>query len=328
MDRRRDALVGAVALLGITAGVAGTLWLMGGWGSEGQAVRAVAPSAGQMVAGASVKFRGVDVGRVDGVAIAPGGDAVVIEMTVQPDLALPDGAAVLLAPESMFGDWQAEIVAREDFPAQAFLERPDLDALPGAALPDVSRLTATADEIARNLTVISDRFRVAFTEETAENLRRTIDNISAVSDGLSEIIDQQASRFDDLAEGVGRSAQDLGAAAQAARLSFERIDAMLQQGEVETVVADAGAAVANVRAVTDDAGAFVDELRAAVRQADSTFARLDRLAAAAEDGDGTLSRLLTDPALADQAAEAMQEVKSLLADIRQNPGRYLRFSVF
>lgn len=328
MDRRRDALVGAVVLLGVVAGVGGATWLMGGWGSEGQTVRAVAPSAGQMVAGASVKFRGVDVGRVDGVDIAPGGAAVVIEMTVRPELALPDGAAVLLAPESMFGDWQAEIVARDDFPGQAFLDRPDLDALPGAALPDVSRLTATADEIARNLTVISDRFRIAFTEETAENLRRAIDNISELSDGLSEIVDQQASRFDDLAEGVEQSAQDLGAAAQAARLSFERIDAILQQGEVETVVADAGAAVANVRAVTDDASVFVDELRSVVRRADSTFARLDRLATAAEEGDGTLSRLLTDPALAEGAAEAVQEIKALLADIRENPGRYLRFSVF
>ncbi len=328
MDRRRDALVGAVVLLGIAAGIGGGLWLKGGWGSDGRTLRAVAADAGQTMAGASVKFRGVEVGRVDRVGIAPGGEAVLIEMTVRPEIALPEGAAVLLAPESMFGDWQAEIVARADFPERPFLDRPGLDALPGAALPDVSRLTATADEIARNLTIISDRFRIAFTEETAENLRRAIDNISAVSDGLAEVIDQQAARFDDLADGVGRSAEDLGAAARAARLSFERIDAIVQEGEVETMVADAGAAVANARGVTEDAGAFLDELRSAVQRADSTFARLDRLAAAAEEGDGSLGRLLTDPALADGAVEAMQEIKSLLADIRENPGRYLRFSVF
>lgn len=328
MERRRDALVGAVVLLGIAAGIGGATWLGGGWGAAGQSVRAVAPNAGHTMAGASVKYRGVEVGQVDRVGIAPGGEAVVIEMTVRPELALPADAAVLLAPESMFGDWQAEIVARGDFPGQDFLERPGLEALPGAALPDVSRLTATADEIARNLTVISDRFRIAFTEETAENLRRAIDNISAVSDGLAEVIDQQAARFDDLAEGVGQSAEDIGAAARAARLSFERIDAMVEDGGVENMIADAGAAAANVRGASADAGAFLGELRSAVQRADSTFARLDRLAAAAEAGDGSLGRLLTDPALADGAAEAMQEIKSLLADIRENPGRYLRFSVF
>jgi len=328
VDKRREALVGIVVILGIAAGVAGSIWLKGGWGSGGQVVRAVSPDAGQTTAGATVKFRGVDVGRVDRVSIAPGGDAVLIEMIVRPDLALPPQAAMLLAPESMFGDWQVEIVSRNDFPSRVFLERPDLDALPGTALPDVSRLTSTADEIAGNLAVISDRFRIAFSEETAENLRRAIDNISAVSDGLAEVIDQQASRFDDLADGVDRSAQDLGAAARAARLSFERIDAILQNADVETMATDAGAAAANVRIVAQDAGLFLNDLRAAVQRADSTFARLDRLTAGAEAGEGSLGRLLSDPTLANEAEEALAEIAALLADVRENPGRYFRFSVF
>ncbi len=321
-------MVGAVVILGVLAGITGSVWLASGWGSDGQPVRAVTADAGQTMPGAAVKFRGVDVGRVDRVRIAPGGEAVVIEMIVRPDLVLPAAPAVLLAPESMFGDWQAEIVSRDDFPGRVFLERPDLEALPGATLPDMSRLTATADEIARNLTVISDRFRIAFTEETAENLRRAIDNISALSDGLAEIVDQQANRFDDLADGVEQSAQDLGAAARAARLSFERIDAIVQNADVEAMVTDAGAAAANVRTVTEDAGVFLEDLHAAVQRADSTFARLDRLMAAAEAGEGSLGRLLTDPAIADGAEGALAEIRTLLADIRENPGRYLRFSVF
>lgn len=328
MDKKREALVGAVVILGVAAGIAGSIWLKGGRGSGGQVVRAVSPDAGRTMAGATVAFRGVDVGRVQRVGIAPGGDAVLIEMIVSRDLALPAGAAVLLAPESMFGDWQAEIVDPDDFPGRVFLERPDLDALPGAALPDVSRLTSTADEIARNLAVISDRFRIAFTEETAESLRRAIDNISAVSDGLAEVVGQQASRFDDLASGVDQSAQDLGAAARAARLSFERIDAIVQNAGVDAAVTDAAAAAVNVRAFTEDAGAVLDDLQAAVQRADSVFARLDRLTAAVEAGEGSLGRLASDPALADGAEEALAEIKALLADIRENPGRYLRFSVF
>ena len=79
--------------------------------------------------------------------------------------------------------------------------------LPGVALPDFSRLTATADQIAGRLTTISERFEIAFTEETAMNLKNMIDNLGVISDDLSTIVSQQAARFDELAVGVSESAQ-------------------------------------------------------------------------------------------------------------------------
>ena len=69
MDRRREILVGAVVLLGIAVGVTGTIWLQGGWGRDQVTIRAAATTVGQLVEGASVKFRGVSVGRVEGVAV-------------------------------------------------------------------------------------------------------------------------------------------------------------------------------------------------------------------------------------------------------------------
>ena len=328
MDRKRETLVGFVVVLGIAVGVTGTIWLKGGWGRDGQLVQAAATSVGQLIEGAAVKFRGVSVGRVEAVTVIPSGEAVMIDMTIRPDLAIPADAAVLLAPESMFGDWQAEIVNRADFPRQAFLEYPGEGVLPGVALPDISRITATADEIAHNLSTISERFEVAFTEETASNLRRAIDNLGEVSDGLSEIISQQAERFDDLADGVNESARELGAAARAARMSFERVDAIIAGAGLETIASDAGASMENLRALTDDMGASMEELRGAARRADATFARLDALLSAAEAGDGSLGRLLADPALADGAVDAIVELRALLADIQENPRRYLSFSIF
>ena len=205
MDGRRDVLVGAVVMAGIIVAIVGTLWLKGGWGREGTVVTASSTNVGQLMEGAPVKFRGVGVGRVEAIRVAESGQAVLLEMRIQPELRLPEEAAVLIAPESMFGDWQAEIVDRGDFPRYSFLETPGGSVLPGAALPDISRLTAAADEIAQNVTTISERVQIAFTEETAMNLRAAIANIERVSNGLSEIVDQQAERFDELAEGVGES---------------------------------------------------------------------------------------------------------------------------
>lgn len=328
MERRREALVGLVVMLGIAVGVAGTIWLQGGLRRDMVELRAASASAGQLVAGAAVSFRGVSVGHVDAVSVTPNSEAVMIHLSVEPGLVLPSDAAVLLAPESVFGDWQAEILSRADFELLSFLNYPEEDVLPAAALPDFSRLTATADQIARNLTVISERFEIAFTEETALNLKNAIDNIGAVSDGLSEIIAQQAARFEDLSEGVNQSAEELGAAARSARLSFERVDSIIANTEIESMLGDAGATMSNLRALTESMNTSLGTLQAAARRADTTFARLDELLAAAEAGDGSLRRLLDDPALVDGAVEAVRELRALLADIQENPRRYLSFSIF
>lgn len=328
MERSREALVGLVVLLAVFAGVAGSIWLGGGWGTDGRQMRAGFTEIGQLAPGASVKFRGVAVGTVDAVAVGPGGDVVLVDMTVQSELAVPADAAVVLAPESMFGGWQAEIVDRGDFPRYAYHEHGENGVLPGAALPDISRLTATADEIAGNLRTISERVQIAFTEETARNLRRAIDNIVEVSEGLSRVVDQQATRFDELSDGVTESARELGAAARAARLSFERVDGIIAEAGLETVLGDAGATVRNLRSATGQLDASLADVRSMARQADSTFARFNRLMAEAETGEGSLGRLLSDPALAMSVEDAVLDLRALLSDIRENPTRYLRFSIF
>lgn len=328
MNRGREALVGAVVALGVAVAVAGAIWMKGGWGPDGRPLQAAATSAGQLAPGASVKFRGVTVGTVESVSVAPAGDAVLVTMSVQPDLTLPPDAAVLLAPESMFGSWQAEIVTRGDFPRMTFLDYPDDGTLPAVALPDMSRLTATADEIAGNLATISERFEIAFTEETARNVSRAIDNIQEMSEGLSDVVAQQAEQFSTLARDFDESAREMSAAARAARLAFERVDGILADADVGTLVEDAAAAAANLRDLTAHLDSSVEDFRGAARRADSTFARLDRLMTTAEEGEGSVARLLSDPALADEAFAAVAEMRALLADIQENPGRYLRFSVF
>ncbi len=328
MERKREALVGFVVLLGIVVGVVGTIWLQGGWRRSMTELTVASASVGQLVPGASVRFRGVAVGSVEDVRLAPGGAAVLFDLRVDQGLALPEDAAVLLAPESFFGDWQAEILSRTDFPQGEFLDYPEEGVLPGAALPDFSRLTATADEIARNLTVISERFEIAFTEETALHLRNAIENIGLLSDGLNEIIVQQAERFEDVASGVNSSAAELGAAASAVRTSFARIDSMIVAFNLGSIMSDAEASAANVRVITEEMSTALVEVRLAAARADSAFLHLNGLMAAVEGGEGSLGRLLGDPELANNAAAAIADIRMLLADIQENPRKYLSLSIF
>ncbi len=57
-------------------------------------------------------------------------------------------------------------------------------------------------------------------------------------------------------------------------------------------------------------------------------ARLDRVLAEVESGDGLFARLLKDPEFANQVSGLVVDLRALLVDMREHPGRYVQFSVF
>jgi phospholipid/cholesterol/gamma-HCH transport system substrate-binding protein len=59
-----------------------------------------------------------------------------------------------------------------------------------------------------------------------------------------------------------------------------------------------------------------------------TIAKLDTLLAQVQSGEGTLGKLAQDEALYNQFVATLEDAKALLADVRQNPKRYFKFSVF
>lgn len=61
---------------------------------------------------------------------------------------------------------------------------------------------------------------------------------------------------------------------------------------------------------------------------DSTAVELGRLAAQARDPQGTAGRLMGDDQLYDRAVETISRLDSLLADIKRDPKRYFKVSVF
>jgi phospholipid/cholesterol/gamma-HCH transport system substrate-binding protein len=69
-------------------------------------------------------------------------------------------------------------------------------------------------------------------------------------------------------------------------------------------------------------------MAATMERADSAFARIDRITAAVEAGQGTLGRLVADTALAMRTEGVLEQLNLLLEDIRKNPRRYVRLSIF
>jgi phospholipid/cholesterol/gamma-HCH transport system substrate-binding protein len=189
VNASRDALVGLVIVGAILVTAVGTLWLQGAtWGREQQELEAVFYEVGLIRSGNALKFRGVQVGRVRDISVDPTGDVVRVHFRIDDGVRLPADPVVILSPESMFGDWQAEIHSRSRFPFANYTVPREPGVLPGHALPDISQLTHMADRISDNLAVLTERVGIAFSEETARNIASLIDNVEDVTERLSELV--------------------------------------------------------------------------------------------------------------------------------------------
>lgn len=336
MTRRSELLVGSVVLAGLFVAVFGTMWLQGRrFGSTETEIHVLLRDAGQLAVGNGVTFRGVGIGRVGNISVEPGGSAVRLVLQLEGDLILEQDAAVVIAPESMFGDWQAEIVTRSRYPAWEFFEVPadarfadGIRVLGGFTLPDLSRLTAVADEVAQNLASLTDRFDRAFSDESADQLAQVIDNMEALTATLSQVVEEQSTQFTGIAADVRTSTGEIAAALTHARTSLERIDGVFSSGDVDSILRNTRVITTELRGVSGGITSATDNLNETLALADSTMLSLTRIASRVEAGEGSLGRLLSDTAFANRAEGLLEELNVLMQDLRANPRKYVRLSIF
>lgn len=357
---KNEVTVGIVVVLGILLAVVGAIWLRGGpFGEEQAEIAGLFGEVGELRAGNPVKFRGVEIGQVTGIELGEGGVGVVVTMLVSPDLVMPADPGVLLAPASLFGDWQAEIVTQAAWPELEFTTSRSGDILPGATLPDITELTAVGAQIAEDLQTLSQRVELAFTEETAIKLRQTIDNFQAMSEQLTGFVDQQTQTYRDVSENVlvatenittttarvGQIAEDVGAAfspdgqvqqimanAQRASENLERLSVRLEEAtsgvpglvaRTDTTLAELGGLAESASAVLESLEPQVAEVGPTMVELRETLAVVQRAMGRLESGDGTLGRLIDDPALFEETQAAIATLRRILADIQANPARYI-----
>lgn len=334
MTRGKEVLVGVVIIVGIAVTAVGTLWLQGSnFGRQAAPVHVLVQDVGQLREGNAVKFRGVRIGRVSSFDVEPGGRAVRIHLSLEEQVDLPEDMVAIVAPESLFGEWQVELVSRGRFPMFEYFAAlpPQGDGPPvvgGFAIPDISRLTATANEISENLAVLTDRVDRAFNDSTASNFQQAIENIQQVSENLRDLVGQQASTFSNVSAQVERAATEIGAAAEVGRSALENVDRVLSSGELDSILVNVRSASRSMGEVADNVSRSTRGLESTLASADSAFARIDLLTGRIARGEGAIGQLFADTALIGRAGEVLRELDLLLEDLRENPMRYVRLSIF
>lgn len=98
------------------------------------------------------------------------------------------------------------------------------------------------------------------------------------------------------------------------------------RSKIDGILTNANYASSNLAKVTDSLNqANIGE---AVRKLENSLANVDNILNDVEAGNGTLGKLMKDEAMYNNLNAASEELKELLADFKNNPKRYVHFSVF
>jgi phospholipid/cholesterol/gamma-HCH transport system substrate-binding protein len=286
------AVIGALALV-----IWGVTWL-----SDARLARrrhvynARFSEVGGLASGDPVTVNGVKLGKVLDITLRPGG--VNVAFAIDRGVRITRRSSVNVRNTGLMGEKFIAIDLAEDGPAYG-----DRDTILGYYETGVPEVISQMGDALHSLQRVSDQVdRLLALAEERGTLRKTLHNMEGAS------VDFQATVEENRAD-LRQTAQNLREVSQ----------------QLRTLVDEKNPVVSRT----------VDRLDYTTGRADTLITRLgaaaDRFASLAEKADSdtsTVGKLLRDRELYDQMHSSVRELNELVKDIKDNPHKYLKFSLF
>jgi phospholipid/cholesterol/gamma-HCH transport system substrate-binding protein len=247
--------------------------------------------AGGIRRGDPVQMRGVNVGRVMSFSMAPEG--VRITMEIEGAWHIPVDSRCRLVSGGILGGRTVEIV-------EGTSPEPISDGgeIPGESVQGLLDMPA---ELGQDAQAVLGQIKNLLAEPTLAAIQGSAQELQALLAQLSQLAEDQGREIIQLTASLNRSA-----------LGLE--DAAGSGDDLARAVARADSALLTVNRTSE----------VVLRASESLQTILLRI----EAGEGTLGQLSTNSLLYETLTEALESVRLLTDDIRENPGRYVKIEIF
>ena len=254
-------------------------------------ISTVVEDAGGIRRGDPVQMRGVNVGRVMSFSMAPEG--VRITMEIEGAWHIPADSRCRLVSGGILGGRTVEIVeGNSPEPISGGGE------IPGE---NVQGLLDMPAELGQDAQAVLGQIKNLLAEPTLAAIQGSAQELQSLLAQLSQLAEDQGREIIQLTASLNRSA-----------LGLE--DAAGSGDDLARAVARADSALLTVNRTSE----------VVLRASESLQTILLRI----EAGEGTLGQLSTNSLLYETLTEALESVRLLTDDIRENPGRYVKFEIF
>ncbi len=294
LARGRDvARIGGLALTALVVFTGMFLWLTGrGLTADNSALHVHFDSAERLKRGDPVLFRGVPVGEVKKLTFGEREGVLVRARLDRPVPASADATA-RLQPVDVFG--AQSIVLEGGSPTAPPLR--DGDTISGRVGTD----------LAGTMETLGDRAGQLLAPRTVEQVHASLDNITMATAELQHALTEARGLMDGQARELSATMENLAA-------TTANLRDITEPQELAPTLAALEATSANLVHLSESLGRVTTSL-------ENVLAKVDR-------GQGTAGRLVNDPALYDRLVATAGNLDALVRDLKENPGRYVKLSLF
>jgi phospholipid/cholesterol/gamma-HCH transport system substrate-binding protein len=263
------------------------------------------PSAAGLDRKAPVRIAGVRIGKVETVRLD--GSEAVLEISLDPNVRLHQGASAQISSMGMLGDRYVEIFPGD--PTAPLL--PPGSELGGVTPPTFDDVMKVATEIGTDVKEVTEALRLSIGgDQGAEKIEEIVDNIRELTASLKELIAANQVNVNQTTENFREFSATL-------RDELPRIaDKMnLLADQLNEVVGEnrenAQASLANIREVSAKLRTTADNLNAIT----------DKIAS----GEGTIGKLVNDDETVENLNETLDSIDGGVKTLQNSIGRFERF---
>jgi phospholipid/cholesterol/gamma-HCH transport system substrate-binding protein len=296
MSRGMEVRVGITVVLGLAVLIVGILGL-----SNYAQVRRMRvwhvrfPQTGGLGSGDEVQVNGMRKGAVRRMALV--GDGVVIDLGLSREIQLTRDSRVAIRNHGMMGEKVIAIDLKTS--GEPYSTR---DTIPGEFEPGMGDVMASVGVAASGIRSLASQLDTLSRSMGRGGINATLENFRKTSEELRLAVEENRAQ-------LHATLENFAAASKSAReLTSER------EGQIKRTLDHFAAAAENL----DRLSGRLDSLRTSLQ---SVAAKVDR-------GQGSLGRMVNDDKLYTDLAASVKSLRALIEDVRANPQKYFRFSVF
>jgi len=252
--------------------------------------------------GSPITVAGLRIGQVEAMTLT--GNAIAVTISIQRKIQLPRDSRAIIKSESIMGGKYIEIT-----PGTQTAMLKNHDTILGSYEADLTELTATLAPISSNVLGILENVNSTFDEKTRLRIKNIVSDISRSSSELQRLIQTEGKHLDYAIGNFATLSDNLSHFA----VNLDTI-AMSQRGNLDS-------SMATLRRVATT----LDRVSADLQ---STTQSLNVVVGKMRNGEGTLGKLIQDEQLYDNLDSLSVSLNSLARDLKENPGRYVRISLF
>jgi phospholipid/cholesterol/gamma-HCH transport system substrate-binding protein len=249
-----------------------------------------------------VTVAGLVVGHIESMKFS--GREIGVDLSIQTQVRLPRDSRAVIKSETIMGGKFIEIAPGVD----SLLLR-DGDSLVGFYEADLSELTSTLAPISSTVLGILENVNNTFDEPTRKRVKEIVVNLEHSAARLEQVIRTSGPRADQAMADLSSFARDLSVVAR----TLDTI-AVGQKENINEGVSSLRETAANISRVSAKLETTADLVNAFLTKL--------------KNGEGTLGKLAHDEKLYNDIDSLSVSLNRLVTDIRENPNRYVRVSVF